>query len=96
MFFDAGGRGKGMNERRTPQGGAKIVLEFLNTGTSARVVPQAQHFTGHVPKLEGRIRGVRETGAGDPAGVYLEARARTELMHGVFPRNAQAGACMAP
>ena len=35
MFFGAGGRGKGMSKRRTPQEKARIVLEFLNTGTSA-------------------------------------------------------------
>ena len=35
MFFGAGGRGKGMSKRRTPQDKARIVLEFLNTSTSA-------------------------------------------------------------
>ena len=35
MFFDAGGRGKSMSKRRTPQERARIVPEFLNTCISA-------------------------------------------------------------
>ena len=35
MLFGTGGNKMGMSKRRTPQEKAKIVLEFLNTSTSA-------------------------------------------------------------
>ena len=58
----------GRDKRHTPQEKARIVLEFLNTNMSARIVPQARRLAGHVPRLKGQIHGGRETGLGWPGG----------------------------
>ena len=89
MFFGAGDHGKGMSKRRMPQGKVRIVLEFLNTGTSAASCVAS--ITSHQlsPKLEGQIHGRWEA---DVGGIRQESiwkhtpeqNGHMESLHGTF------------
>ena len=57
-----------MGKRRTPQEKARIVLEFLNTDTSAAELYRNHGVSLSRSKTGGQIRRERETGFDGPTG----------------------------